>query len=98
MIDQYKKGKRIYTHWDKKSEQVTVPSKKPPKKNIPSAIEIALPIPEARWANESVVFYREEECIVDFINATATKRRVVSRVIMSPQTAKKFMKLLQEKV
>jgi hypothetical protein len=96
MIDRFKKGKRVYTRWDNKSEQVTVPSRKRQTGPVPPAVEIQAPVPDGRPATEFIIHHRADEFVIDFIFVTGAVGRIVSRIIMKPSAAKKFCALLRD--
>lgn len=100
-IKKYKSGKRVYTHWDKKVEQVTVYSKKKSKqKKEKKELKIHLSDmqPEANMINLFRVTHTKEEFIFDFFNAKGAKAKLVSRVIVAPGTAKKLINALKKEI
>ncbi|MBN1621916.1 MAG: DUF3467 domain-containing protein [Endomicrobiales bacterium] len=113
MIDKYKKGRRVYTHWDKKSEQVTIVPKK--NKELPDgnkSIKIEVPsfLVSGKRVNFFVIHSNRNEFIVDFgvqsvpmnkgdaAEQNTTNVKIVSRVIMSPRQAKKFLLKLEKQL
>lgn len=63
-------------------------------------IELTEEIAEGTYANLAIINHSAAEFIVDFINIMPglPKAKVKSRVIMTPQHAKKFMRALIENV
>jgi hypothetical protein len=99
MVERYRKGKRTYTQWDKKTEQVTVPSKiKRTAQDI--AIEVPLQLGNGKTANLFIVQHREEEFIVDFcfLPSGTAKARLVERVIMNPRQTKMLLVRLEKAI
>lgn len=105
MIDKYKKGRRVYTHWDKKTEQVTVlPEVKKDEQPSVQAPNIAVEVPQehvpGKRANVFVVHNSGDDFVLDCAlrQPGSEKVRVVSRVVMSPKTAKRLMKTLEKNI
>ncbi|MDI6641724.1 MAG: hypothetical protein QME68_05375, partial [Elusimicrobiota bacterium] len=63
-IKQYRSGKRIYTHWDKLTEEVKVLPKKT--KQTQQQLSIDKEIPEGKFSNMFTVSFSEGEFIIDF--------------------------------
>jgi len=61
-------------------------------------IEISEEVADGHYANLAVITHSHSEFIVDFINAMpgVPKAKVKSRIILTPQHAKRLMKALQE--
>lgn len=63
-------------------------------------IEIDEKIAEGTYSNLAIINHSVSEFVVDFINLMpgAPKAKVKSRLILTPQHAKRFLKALQENV
>lgn len=63
-------------------------------------IEITEEIAEGTYANLAIITHSHAEFVVDFVNVMpgTPKSKVKSRIIMTPQHAKRFMKALIENV
>ena len=63
-------------------------------------IEISEEIAEGQYANLVIITHSHAEFVVDFVNVMpgTPKSRVRSRIILTPQHAKRFMKALSENV
>jgi len=63
-------------------------------------IEISEEIPEGQYANLAIITHSHAEFVVDFVNVMpgTPKSKVKSRVILTPQHAKRFMKALIDNV
>ena len=63
-------------------------------------IEITEEIAEGAYANLAIITHSHAEFVVDFVNVMpgTPKSKVKSRIIMTPQHAKRFMKALIENV
>src|SRR3981189_1421733 len=61
-------------------------------------IEISEEISEGVYANLAIITHSHAEFIVDFVNVMpgTPKSKVKSRIILTPQHAKRFMKALTE--
>lgn len=61
-------------------------------------IEISEEVAEGVYANLAVITHSHSEFIVDFINAMpgVPKAKVKSRIILTPQHAKRLMRALQD--
>ena len=98
MIDSYKKGKHIYTHWDKKSQKVTVV----PKAKNESTASINIEVPSALIAgvrsNVFMISHNEDEFVIDFayLPPNQNNARVCSRVVLTPKQAKKILLTLEK--
>jgi hypothetical protein len=99
MIDKYKRGKRVYTHWDKKTEQVTIVKQK---KALPvetrSEIEVNNPLAGGAAANLFIIHSSRDEFVIDFgfASPNSSKAKISSRIILSPGTVKKFALALKK--
>lgn len=110
MFKKYQSGKRVYTTWGKSAEQVTVISKKPAspagrhtkdantekpaKEDATSKPGLVVGSP----ANLFMIHMSPDEVVIDFCHVLLNdqlKAKVVSRVIMSPRHAKRFLKTLE---
>jgi len=100
--ERYQKKKRIYTRWDKLTEEVRIISEKklspPIKKQFTDKIDI--PVEEkdliAHYANELAVHFREGEFVLDFLRrAKENKLLLVSRILLSPRLVKKLIRILE---
>ena len=63
-------------------------------------IEISEEIAEGQYANLAIITHSHAEFVVDFVNVMpgTPKSKVKSRVILTPQHAKRFMKALIDNV
>lgn len=63
-------------------------------------IEISEEIAEGQYANLVIITHSHAEFVVDFVNVMpgTPKSKVKSRVILTPQHAKRFMKALTENI
>ncbi len=63
-------------------------------------IEITEEIAEGQYANLAILTHSHAEFVIDFVNVMpgTPKSKVKSRLIMTPQHAKRFMKALIENV
>lgn len=63
-------------------------------------IEISEEIAEGVYANLAIITHSHAEFVIDFVNVMpgTPKSRVKSRIILTPQHAKRFMKALTENV
>ncbi len=63
-------------------------------------IEISEEIAEGTYANLAIITHSHAEFVIDFVNVMpgTPKSKVKSRVIFTPQHAKRFMKALVENV
>ncbi len=63
-------------------------------------IEISEEIAEGQYANLAVITHSHAEFVIDFVNVMpgTPKSKVKSRIILTPQHAKRFMKALIENV
>jgi hypothetical protein len=63
-------------------------------------IEITEEIAEGTYANLAIITHSHAEFVIDFVNVMpgTPKSKVKSRLIMTPQHAKRFMKALQDNV
>ncbi len=63
-------------------------------------IEISEEIAEGEYANLAIITHSHAEFVIDFVNVMpgTPKSRVKSRIILTPQHAKRFMKALIENI
>jgi hypothetical protein len=63
-------------------------------------IEISEEIAEGEYANLAIITHSHAEFVIDFVNVMpgTPKSKVKSRIIFTPQHAKRFMKALMENV
>ncbi|MGZ5252989.1 MAG: DUF3467 domain-containing protein [Flavitalea sp.] len=63
-------------------------------------IEISEEVAEGQYANLAIITHSHAEFVVDFVNVMpgTPKSKVKSRVILTPQHAKRFMKALIDNV
>ncbi len=63
-------------------------------------IEITEEIAEGQYANLAIITHSHAEFVIDFVNVMpgTPKSKVKSRLIMTPQHAKRFMKALAENI
>ncbi|MES2649175.1 MAG: DUF3467 domain-containing protein [Bacteroidota bacterium] len=63
-------------------------------------IEISEEVAEGQYANLAIITHSHAEFVIDFVNVMpgTPKSKVKSRLIMTPQHAKRFMKALIENV
>ena len=63
-------------------------------------IEISEEVAEGEYANLAIITHSHAEFVIDFVNVMpgTPKSRVKSRIIFTPQHAKRFMKALIENV
>lgn len=63
-------------------------------------IEISEEIAEGNYSNLAIITHSHAEFVIDFVNVMpgTPKSKVKSRVILTPQHAKRFMKALTEYV
>ncbi len=63
-------------------------------------IEISEEIAEGQYANLVIITHSHAEFVIDFVNVMpgTPKSKVKSRLIMTPQHTKRFMKALMENV
>jgi len=63
-------------------------------------IEISEEVAEGQYANLAIITHSHAEFVVDFVNVMpgTPKSKVKSRVILTPQHAKRFMKALTDNV
>lgn len=63
-------------------------------------IEISEEVAEGSYANLAIITHSHAEFVIDFVNVMpgTPKSRVKSRIIFTPQHAKRFMKALAENV
>lgn len=63
-------------------------------------IEISEEIAEGQYANLAIITHSHSEFVIDFVNVMpgTPKSKVKSRIIMTPQHAKRLMKALMENI
>lgn len=63
-------------------------------------IEIAEEVAEGQYANLAIITHSHAEFVIDFVNVMpgTPKSKVKSRIILTPQHAKRFMKALTENI
>mgnify|MGYP002684336080 CR=1 FL=1 len=63
-------------------------------------IEISEEVAEGTYANLAIITHSHAEFVIDFVNVMpgTPKSKVKSRIIFTPQHAKRFMKALAENV
>lgn len=63
-------------------------------------IEISEEIAEGTYANLAIITHSHAEFVIDFVNVMpgTPKSKVKSRIILTPQHAKRFMKAMVENV
>src|SRR5918995_3593951 len=63
-------------------------------------IEISEEVAEGSYANLAIITHSHAEFVIDFVNVmpSTPKSKVKSRIIFTPQHAKRFMKALAENV
>ncbi|HQU55781.1 MAG: DUF3467 domain-containing protein [Chitinophagaceae bacterium] len=63
-------------------------------------IEISEEVAEGSYANLAIITHSHAEFVIDFVNVMpgTPKSRVKSRIIFTPQHAKRFMKALEENI
>jgi ribonuclease BN (tRNA processing enzyme) len=70
--------------------------------NVPNQlnIEISEEIAEGSYANLAIITHSHAEFVIDFVNVMpgTPKSKVKSRIILTPQHAKRFMKAMTENI
>ena len=63
-------------------------------------IEISEEVAEGTYANLAIITHSHAEFVIDFVNVMPgnPKSRVKSRIILTPQHAKRFMKAITENI
>ena len=63
-------------------------------------IEISEEVAEGQYANLAIITHSHAEFVIDFVNVMpgTPKSKVKSRIIMTPQHTKRFMKALIENI
>ena len=63
-------------------------------------IEISEEVAEGNYANLAIITHSHAEFVIDFVNVMpgTPKSKVKSRIILTPQHAKRFMKAITENV
>jgi hypothetical protein len=71
-----------------------------PSNNNQLNIEISEEMAEGEYANLAIITHSHAEFVIDFVNVMpgTPKSRVKSRIILTPQHAKRFMKALIENI
>lgn len=75
-----------------------MPDQTPPPNQL--NIEISEEVAEGSYANLAIITHSHAEFVIDFVNVMpgTPKSKVKSRIILTPQHAKRFMKALNENV
>lgn len=68
--------------------------------NSPINIEISEEVAEGTYANLAIITHSHAEFVIDFVNVMpgTPKSKIKSRIIFTPQHAKRFMKALVENI
>lgn len=70
--------------------------------NVPNQlnIEISEEVAEGTYANLAIITHSHAEFVIDFVNVMpgTPKSKVKSRIILTPQHAKRFMKAITENI
>src|SRR5450755_448525 len=76
-----------------------MPDQAPPQ-NGQLNIEISEQVAEGEYANLAIITHSHAEFIVDFVNVMpgTPKSKVKSRIILTPQHAKRFLKALDDNI
>jgi hypothetical protein len=63
-------------------------------------IEISEQVAEGEYANLAIITHSHAEFVIDFVNVMpgTPKSKVKSRIILTPQHAKRFMKAITENI
>lgn len=63
-------------------------------------IEISEEVAEGVYANLAIITHSHAEFVIDFVNVMpgTPKSKVKSRIILTPQHAKRFMKAMQDNI
>jgi hypothetical protein len=63
-------------------------------------IEISEEVAEGSYANLAIITHSHAEFVIDFVNVMpgTPKSKVKSRIILTPQHAKRFMKAINENI
>lgn len=63
-------------------------------------IEISEEVAEGEYANLAIITHSHAEFVIDFVNVMpgTPKSKVKSRIILTPQHAKRFMKAMTENI
>ena len=71
-------------------------NQQPPQLNIEISEEVA----EGEYANLAIITHSHAEFVIDFVNVMpgTPKSKVKSRIILTPQHAKRFMKALTDNI
>jgi len=80
-------------------EQILImPDQTTPNNNNQLNIEISEEVAEGEYANLAIITHSHAEFVIDFVNVMpgTPKSKVKSRIILTPQHAKRFMKALVE--
>ncbi len=78
-------------------ENNSMPDQQPPNQ---INIEISEEVAEGSYANLAIITHSHAEFVIDFVNVMpgTPKSKVKSRIILTPQHAKRFMKALNENI
>jgi|SRR6186713_302302 len=71
-----------------------------PNPNSQLNIEISEEVAEGQYANLAIITHSHAEFVIDFVNVMpgTPKSKVKSRIILTPQHAKRFMKALTDNI
>lgn len=98
-IKRYRKGKRIYTNWDKLTKQVTVFPKGTSVEKPPSAdISIDPETAGEKTSNLARISHNKEEFVIDFFQRQGNRAKLCSRIIVSPPHVKRLYMALSENI
>ena len=72
----------------------------PPQQPSQLNIEISEEVAEGNYANLAIITHSHSEFVIDFVNVMpgTPKSKVKSRIILTPQHAKRLMKALTENI
>jgi hypothetical protein len=89
---------RYHNHLILANEKNTMQQEQQPANGI--NIEITEEVAEGSYANLAIITHSHAEFVIDFVNVMpgTPKSKVKSRIIFTPQHAKRFMKALAENV
>jgi hypothetical protein len=80
------------------SKKITMPDQPQPPNQL--NIEISEEVAEGSYANLAIITHSHAEFVIDFVNVMpgTPKSKVKSRIILTPQHAKRLMKALTENI
>jgi hypothetical protein len=89
-------GKPRFLHLSHKQLMMEDKNQQPNQLNIEISEEVA----EGEYANLAIITHSHAEFVIDFVNVMpgTPKSKVKSRIILTPQHAKRFMKALTENI